>query len=199
LTTGVEALADELREMPLSDTVGNANKLLIDLQHMVADLRTKEVGDHLAGTLAEAHASANRVRQILEGPEVDSMVKNTSSALSGANKLINNENIDKFLANLPKISEQLTQLIERVDAVAHDPAIDKTLQGTANVGPAVADLRRVLRELHVLLASQRNEIDSVISNLQKVSENAAEVTEDMTANPSRVLFGNPPPKITPKR
>ena len=192
VTSGIEALAEEFKRMRLADTVDNANKLLIDMQQILGNLQTKTVGDRLVATLDQAHASATRIREILDGPEVKTMLDGAAGAATGAKKLTNSEDLNKFVAQLPVISEQLRATIDHIDTVVSDPAIGKTLQGTANIGPAVADIRRVLRELNGILASRRNQIDSLIVNLQRASDNAAKMTEDAAANPARVLFGEPP-------
>ncbi|GEM_PF-4089706 len=192
VTSGIESLAEQFKEMHLADTVNNANKLLLDMQKTLADFQSKVVGEKLVATMDHAQASAARIHEILDGPEVAGILKDAASTASGARKLTNSEDLNKFVAQLPTISEQLRVTIEHIDAVVSDPAIAKTLQGTANVGPAIADLRRVLRELNGVLASRRNQIDSLIANLQRASENAAKVTEDAASNPARVLFGEPP-------
>lgn len=192
VTSGIESLAQQFKDMHLADTVDNANKLLIEMRQMIADFQSKVVGEKLVATMDHAQTSVARIRQILDGPEVAAILKDAASTVSGANKLANNEDLNKFMAQLPAISEQLRVSIEHIDAVVSDPAIAKTLQGTANVGPAIADIRRVLRELNGILASRRNQIDSLIANLQRASENAAKVTEDAASNPARVLFGEPP-------
>lgn len=192
VTSGIEALAEEFKNMHLADTVDNANKLLIEMQQTLGNLQTKTVGDRLVATMDHAQAAAARVREILDGPEVKNMLHDAASTASGASKLTNSEDLNKFVAQLPAISEQLRVTINHIDTVVSDPAINKTLEGTSNIGAAMADTRRVLRELNGILASRRNQIDSLIVNLQRASDNAAKMTEDAAANPARVLFGEPP-------
>jgi len=77
--------------------------------------------------------------------------------------------------------------------------VQKTLanvnQTTAAAAPAAADLRRVLRKLDAIISSQDADIESIISSLRRVSEQAAALVEDAKNNPSRVIFGEPPPHV----
>ena len=88
VTSGIEALAEEFKNMHLAETVDNANKLLLDMRKTLSDLQTKAVGDKLVTTMEQAQASATRVREILEGPEVKAILRDAAGTVSGASKLV---------------------------------------------------------------------------------------------------------------
>ena len=56
------------------------------------------------------------------------------------------------------------------------------------------DFRRAVRRIDALLASQRAGVEQAIMELNRALANINTITEDASENPSRVLFGDPPPK-----
>jgi phospholipid/cholesterol/gamma-HCH transport system substrate-binding protein len=194
MKTGIEQLVDELTRMRLADTVNSANALLADLRKAVEDIQIKAISERLASALDEARASATRVKDILSSPEIGATLKNLEATTGQAKQVVASPEIRKFLADLPAISADLKSTIQRVNRIAENPAIDKTLAGAANVGPAVVDLRRALRDLSGILASNRAEIETMIANLRRASVNAAELTDEAKRNPARTLFGDAPSK-----
>ena len=77
----------------------------------------------------------------------------------------------------------------------------RTLAGLADTaehaGPAMISLRKSALRLDNLLASQQRDIEAVIVGLRKTIENITALSEDAGENPSRVLFGSPPPRTNP--
>jgi paraquat-inducible protein B len=184
IMTGVEALADEMRKMKLSETVDNANKLMLDLQSTVRDLRMAEMSGRVIAILDDAKKSTGRIYQILDSPEVDRMIKDSSTAAS----------------ELPAITLNLRHSTERIDQIVHDPAVQKAINGLgdagANAGAVTVELRRTLREISTLIAAQSRDLEILIANLRRASDNAAALSEDARENPSRLLFGQPPTRTS---
>ena len=52
----------------------------------------------------------------------------------------------------------------------------------------------MLRELSTLLSNQSQDIEAIIRGLRQVTENVEALSEDAKDNPSRLLFGDPPPR-----
>lgn len=194
MKTGIENLVDELNKVHIAETVDNANGLLADLRKAVNEIQIKEISDRLGKTLEEARASAARVKEILSKPEIATAINNLDATTAEARQIVASPEIKKFLADLPTISANLKSTTERVNGLVESPAVKQTLEGTANVGPAVADLRRTLRELSGILASNRAQIDALMTNLRRASVNTAELTDDAKRNPARVFFGDAPSK-----
>ena len=59
------------------------------------------------------------------------------------------------------------------------------------------DLRATVRRLDNLLASRQRDIEALILGLRRIVENITALSEDAKKNPSRVLFGSPPPRANP--
>jgi len=66
-----------------------------------------------------------------------------------------------------------------------------------NAAPTMISLRKTAVRLENLLASQQRDIEAAIIGLRRTIENISTLSADADENPSRILFGSPPPKITP--
>jgi methyl-accepting chemotaxis protein len=88
----------------------------------------------------------------------------------------------QLLADLPRTSESLRRVIQRLDAMS------------ADLPETNAQLRQSLRRLSRMLASQQQEIQNTVENMRAITENVKEITEDSKRYPSQALFGAPPPR-----
>jgi uncharacterized coiled-coil protein SlyX len=71
-------------------------------------------------------------------------------------------------------------------------------QTAGNAAPAMVEALKVTRRINTILSSQQRDIELLVENLRRLSENLTAITENAKANPSGVLFGEPPPKISPR-
>lgn len=137
-----------------------ANEFLTEVRQTNRELRELIGGAELKAAFADASAAAKTARQIIEGAE---------------------KPMTQVLADLPKASESISQLIKRVDAIS------------AELPETSTQLRQTLRRLNRMLAGQQQEIQTTMDNLRAISENVKEISENSTKYPSQVIFGAPPP------
>lgn len=178
IVSGIESIVDELKKANVGRLVGNIERLIDTTEKSVEDLKVAELREKMIALMDEAKATTVRVKQILDKPEVDETMK-----------------------ELPQIATRARETMDRINQIVHDPKLQETidaLQSTASsAAPAAAELRIVLREVESLIASQRQDLESIVLNLRRVLENTNAITQDAKQNPSRILFGEPPPRINP--
>jgi ABC-type transporter Mla subunit MlaD len=178
IVTGVETIISELRRANLGKVVGDADRLINNADTSIQELQVAELREKAAGLLDEARGATARVKQMLDSPQIDQTMK-----------------------ELPMIAERMRETVDRVNEIVHDPKIQQTLDGLSTTAsaaaPAAVELRRVMKEVQTLLTSQQQDIESIVVNLRRVLENANAITQDAKQNPSRLLFGEPPPHINP--
>lgn len=194
LKSGIERLVDKLNDVKLPETVESANALLIDMRKAVNDLQVKSINENLTGAITDARNSLSRLKELLDSKEISNTLQNIEQTTAHAKNIISGPEVQGFVRDLPAISKDLKSAMARVDQILASPDLDKTLQGTASVGPALMDLRRVLRDLNNVVSSNKSEIDVMLTNLGRTSVNAAELTDDAKRNPARTFFGEAPPR-----
>lgn len=182
VVTSVTKILQQVQEADIPKAVADLRRLVNHTDETVTQLNAKELQSKAVSLIDEVRASNKRVQQILDNPKIDPAVTAVAE-------------------DLPKISGRLRDVTAQVDDILKDPKTKEMLANLNNTaaaaGPAAADARRILRQLDTLLSSQSQDLESIVANLRRVLQNAAAVTEDAKSNPSRLLFGEPPPHITP--
>lgn len=197
IINSVEDLLNEFKKAEPARLVTHFDELAVTARQFIEDVDIAELRQHTLALLDEVRDTNKRVRAILDDPRVDQTLGNVSDATA----MMKGEEVRAFVADLPQISNRLRDTMQRVDEIVQSEQFRKTLDGlektTTNAGPAAAELRQAVREVNALLISQRQDIESILYNLRRVMENAEAVTEGMRENPSRVIFGEPPPRRNP--
>ena len=93
--------------------------------------------------------------------------------------------VDTILQELPKTVQNLNRLTAQLNALAGD------------LPENIAPLGSTLRRLNGLLAAEQQTIEETLDNIQQVSENLRDITEDGRRYPAQMLLGAPPPPLEP--
>ena len=130
---------------------------------------------------------------------IDDLATQATAAVAEVKRTVaaNRDNLTRTMAELPETAARLRATAARADAILNDPRVDKAIAGFSNAAdaapPAVADVRRLAHEAQQLIAGEADDIRSIINDLRRVASDASALTDDARANPSRLLFGKPPP------
>lgn len=200
VVSGVEALADTLQRIKLAELVDHVDQLVGQLSQTVNAAQVPVLRQKAEALFDQAHTSAVRLNAILANPAIDTTLNNLGQTSTSLKTYIGGDDFKAFVGDLPHISAKLRTSAARIDDVLASPQFQKMLDGLSTTatetGPAAVELRRVLRELSNILTTQGKDIQAIVVNLRKFVEDAADVAEDAKNNPSRVIFGAPPPHTT---
>jgi hypothetical protein len=178
----VTDILEQVKSVDLPDTISDLRRLVNNTNNAVAQLDAKEIQGKTIALIDEMRQTNQRVRKILDNPKIDPA-------------------IDSITDDLPKISARLRDATAQVDDLLNDPKTKETLASlndtTAAAAPVLNDARRVLRQLDALLSGQSQDLQAIVTDLRRVLHNTAAVTEEAKNNPSGMIFGEPPPRITP--
>ena len=177
----------------MSSLSEDAKKLIGDLDRNIN--RISDGANTLLGNLNEATGGRNR--------------KALSSALEGANGMISHANdlisrtspkIDTIASNLQSTSEKLPHLMERIDeATSRMNRLLENLNGTLTENrPQVkkdlealeltlAEARKLMADVSVTLESSRAEIETMLENFRRSSENLQEFTNTIKQRPFSLI------------
>jgi ABC-type transporter Mla subunit MlaD len=201
LVSAAEALGATLRKIRLVEAVDHADELILNLNKAVSDIQVPLLRDKIVVLLDQTGDASRRLKDILNSPNIDKSLDNFAQTTASVKDLAGGEDVKTFVSDLPAISARVRHSAERLDELLSQPelklAIANVGDTAATMAPAAADLRRVLHELNGLISTQQDNIQSILLNLRKFLEDATALSEDAKNNPSRVLFGAPPPRINP--
>jgi len=203
VTSAVERLASQIEKAEIAKVVENINTLVVDTNKAINQLQVGEINKQVLALGTGLQEAVKRIEKILGNPAIDKGINDLSTAIAGVKEVVtgSQEDVKTALTDLPKITARLSSTAEEIDKIVKSPEIRRTLIGLANTadhaGPAMIGLRKTAQRLDNLLASQQRDIEAVILGLRKTVENITAMSEDASENPSRVLFGSPPPRTNP--
>lgn len=178
LIDAVQGILKKLEKLDLDAVVADADTLLKNANTKVGDLDTKKISDEAVAFIAEVRKSNDRLQQILNNPAIDPAIDDLRATLENAKKAT--ARIQEILAD-PRVEKLLTDL---------DHAGDQ-------LSPALQDIRRAVRRIDQLIATQQGTIESALTELNEALRNVKNITDDASENPARILFGEPPPHTQP--
>ena len=130
---------------------------------------------------------------------VDELTTQMTATVAEARSTLsaNRENLTRTMASLPEAAARIKATAARADELMHDPRVDKAMTNLSDAAaaatPAVADVRRLAHEAQQLLAGEAEDVRALLADLRRAAADATALLDDAKANPSRVLFGKPPP------
>lgn len=202
----VVSTAKEIEAVPFDQIGEQISELLTALNKLTQDEQLAEAIRESASLLREGAAVARRVRELVEAPEMQEVPGDLAGTVRRSRELLDSVN-----GSLPGALEDMRSAVKTVEAVAAkvDAALaenrlgaglDDAAAGAADLKEAaeklpelVADLRATLRTAKQAIELREQDVDALLRNLRRTAENLSRLTDDAVRNPSRVLFGDPPP------
>ncbi len=154
-----------------------------------------------AGQIADQLKKVNLSRVV---NHIDELATQGTATISEIKQIVstNKGNLDRTLSELPDTATKLHAAVARADEILRDPRVNKALDTVSGLGDSanatLSDVRRLAHELSELVEGERGDVQSIITDLRRTMADAASLLQEAKANPSWVLFGNPPPKDTEK-
>jgi ABC-type transporter Mla subunit MlaD len=203
LTSTISTIAGQLEKAQLDVVAGEISQLVKTVESKVGAVDVEALQRDAGALLGEVRASNARLKEILDAPAIQATLDNLA-ATSGSLRKITGEgesDLGTFVKDLPEISARLKSSAAQIDDILKDDRTQKMMDGLAEaseIAPdAAAEVRRVAQRVGVLLRSQESDLQRIIQQLAKTAENLQRLTEDASKNPSRVIFGEPPPPTRP--
>lgn len=160
----------------ITDITEEKIKPMLDLLYERLDSITLQIDQGLPGIMGNVESSTAELETLIQS----------------ANKLLSNQNIqniDLFVANLAKISDQMQLSIKELD------------KGLANINGLVTDARglitaddsdmaKLLKTASQSMLALSNKLDSITNELESASMNLNEATNSIRKNPSSLIFSS---------
>lgn len=202
ITNAIEQLAQKLNKVDFEKLATGLDNLLGNTNTAIAELKVVELREKIGAFFDDAKASSARIREIVDSPEVQRILSNVDGVAASLNSGDPaQKDLAAFVQDLPRISAKLKNASDRLDAMLSDPKTDRMLtdlQTTLRSTPqATEDLRLLLARINAVVAENQEDVARIVRTLRKVLDSSANITEDAQANPSRLLFGDPPPRERP--
>jgi phospholipid/cholesterol/gamma-HCH transport system substrate-binding protein/paraquat-inducible protein B len=131
--------------------------------------------------------------------KVDLLLVNTNKVVEDAQIAAVSQDIRKLVASLEKNSRKLDAILESEEVQQSLKDASKALENiniaSQELPRTIAELNRGLRSLSNFTYNQQQDIELILDDIRRASENLSELMDTARKYPSWVLFGNPPPHL----
>jgi ABC-type transporter Mla subunit MlaD len=110
------------------------------------------------------------------------ILDHVQSASARLEQILDDPKLATVISDLPEISGRVRSVTARVDELVKNGKLDQS----------AANLQHTLAQTDELLATQSDNVRSILEDLRATIANARELTEDVKTTPSRLLFSQPP-------
>lgn len=203
LTATVSNIARQLEEAKIDEVVKNVDTLVQRFGEKMDAIDVAGMQRDVDSLISEVRESNAQVQKVLGNPDIEVTLKNLA-ATSGSLRKITGDgegDLGKFIKDLPEVSARLKSSAVEIESILKDEKTKKmvdNLATTAEMAPeAAAEIRRVAQRLGVLLSSQQSDLEAIVRELRRTTENLERFSEEAAKNPSGVIFGEPPPAVRP--
>lgn len=196
----VSKTLSNLEAVNLGEPVHRLEELLTALLDKVEAIRTDLISDEILALLADLRLTNQQVIGLLGDKDGDSQhSSDIYGILADISKTMHEvrilaENVSAWTASdeggLEDLRLGVAALRQSLDMA---PAMMQDFSDTAKVGrESFEQVRDLTWQLRSRLAYQQEQLETLLRNLERSSDNLREITEDARAYPSRLFFGEPP-------
>ncbi len=203
ITSAIESFVTRLEKTRIDELIEHLDVLAVDLDRSSKEADVAQLQEKTTALIDEMRDSNRRLKEILDNPAVNSTLDDLSKTAASFRKITGEGESDlaQFVKDLPQLSQRLKSAATQVDSILADEETRRMLADLAttarSASPAAADLQRLARRLDTLISSQQQDLAAIVAGLRRAMQNAQGVSEDASSNPSRLLFGEPPPRVDP--
>jgi len=150
------------------------------------------------GQLAGILDSVNKIMRQMENFHIGELEASLRTLLDNLNSAVTSADLGKLSGDIQNFSNQATQLVDELKKVVSDAEIPQLSVGLQrsldSITGAVSDLQRILANIEPSTRLNSDDINATLANLRIISDNMRELSGELRANPSRLIFGRPPAK-----
>lgn len=204
----IAQLFKKLEGTNFQSLVNTINSFMKNLDKALQEANVKTLGELVGQNLSELRAILTRVHDLLNAPQAETLIPDASASAAAARRILeeNEPGLRKVVANARDAAAKFDRAATSLDKFLSNPNLQKgadklpdTLKNveetSREIHRAAVQLKRLLRSLDDLVADERGDVSEIVQDLKSVLRNLDELTGDVKQNPSRLIFGTPPPAM----
>lgn len=187
LKDSVDKILYKMEKIDVQKMTTTAQHLLTSLDQAITDANVPRVAENIQRLLAQAEQKIQAIDTAKMSQEASEFLTSLKGAVADA--------------NLPQLSTQAQTLLVQVNkglvelnALFARPGTDPM---PANLPLVVDQLHTTLQRIDRLIATKSPQIDRVLDDTREISENLKQLTENLSRNPSNIIFSKPPRRTEP--
>lgn len=208
LADAMSALSRRVEDLDIEGVVDNMNQVLLTANTTLKDASLSSIGQEVEGLVVDLRSTNSRIQEILNDSSVDGMRDDLAASISGVRRIIEDSKgeVAGSFASIDNAMTKVDTIIEKIDiflgeeggkegALSHvTDTLDSVRVSVERLPEAVEEFNDIMRNANQTLSIQRRNISEVLIGLKAVLEDVRALTEETKRNPSRLLFGEAPPR-----
>lgn len=196
-----ESMSNTLKNLEainLGQPVERLENLLTVMLGKVEDIQTDLISSEVVGLLSELRQTNARLSGLLGGsnPEQETDLRTILGDISKAMLEIRvlAEDVNGWVSSEEGgLGDLRLSIADLRRTMSQGPDMVEDFSLTADTArQAFLQFQQLVGQLQLRLASQLEQIDALLHNLGRSSEDVREITDDARSYPSRIFFGEPP-------
>ncbi len=185
----IDKIMKSLEKIDLHELLQQLERSLKSLSAIVSESNIRVIGEQTEKLLSEVRATNRTLSGILGGPKIKGILTDTAATVAATKRLTENSEkpLNQILVTVGEASKTINDIATKLDSQAE------------GLPAALAELRKILRRLDGLIATQQQDVEELIANIKLFSENMREFSENIKRSPSQLLLGKPPPPSKPAK
>ncbi len=211
LTRAVEDVARQVEGVDLITFLQDANDLILYTSSTLETLQIVELRkaalqtlDSLEGNFQSITDSVNRLEK-QAGEQLDHVQSEGRLALATARQVVNDvgDKINRSLEHFDLATSEVTAALRDVRGRIQDPRVSQNLENvtqmtehltsaTEDLPTLLARLNLLIRHLDSMITTERVRVGRIVDDLERFSQNLADITDTARQYPGYFLWGNAP-------
>lgn len=162
----ISNIAKDLEQANIHKATADLDELLVSMKQLLDETHMAQLSRQASQTLADFQATVKEAHALMASPNVKRILTDAAVTAGAARRAVGE--LDEMSKSLHRASEPLPDIIAR--------------------------LERTLRRVDRLITTKNQDLEQTIDNLRQISENVRELTDEAKRYPSRLAFGDPPPR-----
>ncbi len=183
LSDAIERILHNVEQVDIQRLTGAMENSLKTIDKLAGTANFDKIGAQVITLLTELRQTNTELRQIVAAPELKTAIKDAAVAAGTAREILQRADkpLTQLVNDLPKASEGINRLVQRLDKVSADLPETST------------QVKETLQRLNRLIFNQQRDVEKTVENLRAISENMKEITDNSKKYPAQTFFGAPPP------
>ncbi len=168
----------------------------------------------MAGISDRVKGNLDKIEMAIVDLNVKGLSKRAESSLDNFNRILDNQKWDRILASADQSAQSLNELLGKANATVEraDKLLAQmegiTVESRDKITAALDDFKKAMENANLVLEkgivllnntdttlfSLRQHLLATAQNMERTSENLNRLSDVLAAQPSQLLFGEPPPR-----
>ena len=187
----LDQVLTKLEALSIEPVIRDLGVLIKSLTSQIDNAQLGEIGGEVRKLLVSLQESNKAFQELLRKPEIDQFLTEAVRTAQGAAQTVEKADalVERARGRVTELLDTLLAVSKRIGETAEK--LDTLLAGE-DLPEAAAYLKNGLRHLERLVVRQQQNLETIIENVRRITEDFKEVGRMARENPPQLLLGKPP-------